>query len=214
MTDPQRRTVLLGLLGGGATALLAGCASSSEGEHKQRHYSETVSSVLISSDDKHLVAIGRDHYYAFDAPPLLVRALHSPEHPQLRAVFTPFHVNAKADVSGDVLLELPSSAPPEAHQAAERIGLQRQSDGSWLGSAHLSGHRYTSWAYRTPGEQQEKLSRPYTVEFTVDEGLVETAVDKSTTPLRLAADGVQLIYYAPLAPLTIPFVLLTRARDH
>jgi hypothetical protein len=214
MTDPQRRSLLLGLLGGGAATLLGGCASSGTAKPGTRHYTETISSVLISSDDKHLVAIGRDHYYAFDAPPLLVRALHSPEHPQLHAAFTPFHVDAKADVSGDVVLELPSSASPEAHQAAERIGLSRLTDGSWLGSAHLTGHRYTSWAYRSPGQQQEKLSRTYTVEFTADEGLVDTAVDKSTTPLRLAADGVQLIYYAPLAPLIIPFVFLTRARDH
>jgi hypothetical protein len=32
--------------------------------------------------------------------------------------------------------------------------------------------------------------------------------------VRLAADGVQLIYYAALAPIIIPFIFLTRARDH
>jgi hypothetical protein len=34
------------------------------------------------------------------------------------------------------------------------------------------------------------------------------------TPVRVAADGVQLIYYAALAPIIIPFVFVAKARDH
>ena len=29
-----------------------------------------------------------------------------------------------------------------------------------------------------------------------------------------AADGVQLIYWAPLAPVIVPILFLTRAKDH
>jgi hypothetical protein len=38
--------------------------------------------------------------------------------------------------------------------------------------------------------------------------------DDAATPIRIAADGVQLIYWAPLAPVIVPILFLTRAKDH
>jgi hypothetical protein len=212
MTDPIRRRLMLALAAGAGAALLPACATRPGAG--VRHYTETISSVLVSQDGKHLVAVGRNHYYAFEMPELLARALQSPEHTELQAEFTPFHVDQNADISGQVTLRMPADASAPALQAAAGMGLQHQPDGSWQATATLAGHRYASWTYKRPDEKQEKLARSYVIEVTSDERLDERAADAAVTPIRTAADGVQLIYYAPLAPIIIPFVFLTRARDH
>lgn len=215
MTDSTRRALLLALAaaGGGLGLGLEGCASAPQ-HAGGRHYTETISSVLISADHQHLVAIGSNHHYVFDAPELLVRTLQSPAHGHVSAAFTPFHVDAKGDVSGEVTLRLPADAPVDLQRAAADLGMTRGAGGDWQASVHMSGHRFASWTYKAPGQTQEKLNHPYTVEITTDEDLKDVAVDKSVTPVRVAADGVQLIYYAALAPIIIPFVFIARARDH
>jgi hypothetical protein len=213
MNDPQRRALLLALAHAGAGLALTGCAGAPS-QPASRRYTETISSVLASQDHRHLVVIGKDHHYVFEAPELLVRALQSPAHAQLNAAFTPFHVDKQGGITGEVTLRLPAGASPEAQRAATDIGLQPQADGSWAATTRLAGRRYASWAYKRPGQQQEKLGQPYTIEITTDETASEALVDKSVTPVRVAADGVQLVYYAVLAPVIIPFVFLTRARDH
>jgi hypothetical protein len=212
MTEPIRRRLILALAASAGAALLPACATRPGAG--QRHYTETISSVLVSQDGKHLVAVGRNHYYAFEMPELLARSLQSPQHTQLEAEFTPFHVDEKADISGEVTLRMPDDASPQAQEAAAAMGLQRQPDGSWQATTTLKGHRYASWTYRRPDEKREKLARSYVIEVTSDEHLDDRAADAAVTPIRTAADGVQLIYYAPLAPIIIPFVFLTRARDH
>ncbi|HJV60716.1 MAG TPA: hypothetical protein VJ743_07200 [Albitalea sp.] len=212
MTDPLRRRLVLALAAGGL--VLGGCASTPAAPREGRHYTETISSVLASQNHQHIVAIGRRHHYVFDVPPMLARALQSPAHTQLTAEFSPFHVDARGDIAGEVGLRLPAGASPEAQRAAAEIGLVHQADDSWQASTRLVGHRYSSWTYRGPNQTQEKLGRPYTIDVTTDENLAEAAAGAADTPVRVAADGVQLIYYAALAPIIIPVIFLTRARDH
>ncbi len=202
---------LAALLGGA----LPGCASRGEPQApaQTQTYSESISSVLVSEDGKHLAAIGRNHHYIFDAPELLVRALHSPVHPLVTATFSSFHVDQRGVVTGDYALALAADAGPDARRAAGAIGLAQGADGGWAAGGQLKGQRYTGWMYRV-GTEQAALNKAYTIEFTTDFTRGDRAVDDAATPIRLAADGVQLIYYAPLAPIIIPFIFLTRARDH
>jgi len=214
MTDLYRRRLVVALAVAGGSRVLGGCASTTSAPKEQRRYSETISSVLASQNDRHIVAIGRNHHYVFDVPEVLARALRSPARTQLSAVFTPFHVDAHGDISGEVTLRLPPGAAPEMQRAAGEVGMAHQTDDSWQASIRLAGHRYSSWTYRTPGDKQEKLGQTYTIDVTTDAGVADTAAEAVDTPVRLAADGVQLIYYAALAPIIIPFIFLTRARDH
>jgi len=214
MTDSLRRGLILALAAGGGSLLLGACAGTPPPQEKHRHYTETISSVLASQNDKHLVVVGKNHHYVFEAPELLARALRSPVHAQLTALFTPFHVDAKGDITGDVTLRLPADATPEAKRAATEIGLVRQADDSLASTVRLAGHRYTSWTYRRLDDKREQLTQPYTIEITTDENLADAATGAADTPVRLAADGIQLIYYAPLIPIILPVIFLTRARDH
>jgi glucosamine-6-phosphate deaminase len=47
-----------------------------------------------------------------------------------------------------------------------------------------------------------------------DGSAADRVVDDAATPIRYAADGVQLIYWAPLAPIIVPILFLAHAKDH
>jgi len=209
--DAMRRGMVSSLGAGSALALaLAGCASS---QHPEVHYKETFSSVLISSDGKHLVAVGSNHHYVLDAPPPLVDALHSSLHPQLKAEFSTFHVDPTATVTGDYALALAGDLPPGAQKTAAELGFVRDDAGTWREAGHLQGRRYSGWTYRM-GEHQERFNQTYTVDIVVEARHGDAVVQSLDTPIRVAADGVQMIYYAPLAPIIIPVIFLTAAKDH
>ena len=190
---------------------LAGCASHEAPQ--PRRYTESISSVLLSEDGKRVAAIGSSHHYIFDAPGVLVQALRSPIHPQLAATFSTFHVDQRGAVSGDWLLTLAADAPAASQQAAQAMGFARGPDGLYAAGGQLKGQRFTGWTYKLRGPQ-DKLNKAYVIEVTTDASAADVAVDDAATPIRLAADGVQLIYWAPLAPVIVPILFLTRATDH
>jgi hypothetical protein len=195
-----------------AILALAGCATAHQ-PPQERHYTESISSVLLSEDGKHLAAIGSNHHYIFEAPELLVMALHSPVHPQLSATFSPFHVDQRGVVTGDWLLALAADAPPASQQAAQAVGLVRGVDGAFTASGHLKGQRFTGWTYKL-GREQPRLNKAYVIDVTTDASAGDVAADDAATPIRVAADGVQLVYWAPLAPVLVPILFLSRAKDH
>lgn len=217
--DAVRRRAALILVA--ATALaLAGCASAPADKHAPaaaaaapHHYTETISSVLVSEDEKRLAVIGNGHHYIFDAPPVLVRALRSPVHPQLSATFAGFHLDRNGVVSGDWLLTLAPDASPAAREQAKAVGLVAAADGAMFASGILKGKRYTGWTYKLRGDQ-DRLNKPHEVEISTDLSTADVVVDDAATPIRVAADGVQLIYWAPLAPVIVPILFLTHAKDH
>jgi len=198
----------------GTALVLAGCASHQEPARPQEHrYTESISSVLISEDGQRIAAIGSNHHYIFGAPPVLVKALRSPVHPQLTATFSTFHIDPRGVVSGDWLLTLAPDASPTAQAQAREVGLVPGPDGVLAAGGILKGQRFTGWTYKLRGAQ-DKLNKPYEIEITSEASTADQAVDDAATPIRVAADGVQLIYWAPLAPVIVPILFLTRAKDH
>jgi len=211
--DGVGRRVALALIAGAAWAL-AGCASTEAPVPAQPHrYTETISSVLVSEDGKRIAAIGSGHHYIFDAPEVLVKALRSPVHPQLTATFAAFHLDQRGILTGDWLLTLAPDASASAQQAALDVGLVRGADGTFTAGGRLKGQRFTGWTYKLGGPR-DKLNKAYEIEITTESSAADRAVDDAATPIRMAADGVQLIYWAPLAPVIVPILFLTRAKDH
>ena len=197
----------------GAALGLAGCVSHEAAQPQEHRYTETISSVLISEDGQRIAAIGDGHHYIFGAPDTLVKALRSPVHPQLTATFSTFHIDPRGVVSGDWLLTLAPDASAAAREQARAVGLQPGPDGVYAAAGIIKGQRFTGWTYKLRGAQ-DKLNHPYTIEITTEASAGDRAVDDAATPIRVAADGVQLIYWAPLAPVIVPILFLTRAKDH
>jgi len=197
----------------GAALGLAGCATHEASKSHEPGSTETISSVLISEDGQRIAAIGDGHHYIFGAPEVLVKALRSPVHPQLTATFSTFHVDPRGVVSGDWLLTLAPDASPAAKEQARAVGLSPSPDGVYAAAGILKGQRFTGWTYKLRGAR-DKLNKPYEIEITTEASAGDRAVDEAATPIRVAADGVQLIYWAPLAPVIVPILFLTRAKDH
>ena len=199
----------------GAAVFLAGCATTARepAPAHEQHYTETISSVLVSADEKRIAAIGNGHHYIFSAPEILVKALRSPVHPQLTATFTTFHIDPRGVVTGDWLLTLAPDASPAAREQARAVGLVPGPDGVVAAGGILKGKRFTGWTYSLRGPQ-DKLNKPTTIEITTEASAADVAVDEAATPIRMAADGVQLLYWAPLAPVIVPVLFFTRAKDH
>jgi hypothetical protein len=93
------------------------------------------------------------------------------------------------------------------------VGLVPGPDGVLAAGGILKGQRFTGWTYSLRGPQ-DKLNKAYTIDITTEASPADVAVDDAATPIRVAADGVQLIYWAPLAPVIVPVLFLTRAKDH
>ena len=100
-----------------------------------------------------------------------------------------------------------------AKASARAVGLAPGADGVYTASGRLTGQRFTGWTYKLRGAQ-DKLNHPYEIEITTESSAGDRAVDDAATPIRVAADGVQLIYWAPLAPVIVPVLFLSRAKDH
>lgn len=192
--------------------VLAGCATR-DASPREHRYTESISSVLVSEDGQRIAAIGSNHHYIFGAPEVLVKALRSPVHPQLAATFSTFHIDQRGTVTGDWLLTLAPDAPASAREAAKAVGLAPGADGVLTASGRLKGQRYTGWTYKLRGPQ-DKLNQAYVIDITTEDSAADVAVDDAATPIRVAADGVQLIYWAPLAPVIVPILFLARAKDH
>jgi len=64
------------------------------------------------------------------------------------------------------------------------------------------------------GREQDRLNKAYVIDVTTDSSASDVAADDAATPIRVAADGVQLVYWAPLAPIVVPILFLSRAKDH
>jgi hypothetical protein len=216
LVDAVRRRAALFLIAGAALALAA-CATpeppAPASAKATRTYTETISSVLVSEDGRRIAAIGSGHHYIFDAPDVLVKALRSPVHPQLTATFAAFHLDQRGVLTGDWMLTLAPDATPAQQQEAQAVGLARGDDGAWTASGRLKGQRFTGWTYKLRGPQ-DRLNKAYEIEISTEASGADVAVDEAATPIRVAADGVQLIYWAPLAPVIVPILFLTRAKDH
>lgn len=208
----SRRHLLLAAAG---SALLSACASSTppHAVHKTDVYKETVTSVLMSQDGKYLVIIGEKHHYIFDAPPKLVAALESPLHAQMEGALSRFIVAADGGTGGDYQILLPGTLSDSDATAARALGFEPLDGHPGLQLAgHLQGRRYLQGTVKA-NRSRTTLNHPYEVEVMADQAAGDRAADALVSPLSVATGGVTLLYYVALAPVLIPFALISRERS-
>lgn len=206
---PRRRAIVVAL---GATGLLGACASTPQ-PLAITTYHETLTSLLLSQDQQHLVVIGEHHHYIFDAPAPLVAALASPLHAQMEGELGRFTVAADGRTQGDYALILPASLSEAEHAQALALGFQADPApaGTLRMTGRIEGQRYlqgTVKAHRV----RTSLNHPYTVEIQAEQPRSDQMAQAMVTPVSAAANGVTLLYYVVLAPIIVPFALLSRER--
>lgn len=207
--NPQRRTLLVCGLAQVTLSLIA-CAS--EPAVRQRTYKEQVSTLLLSKDGKQLVILGAAHHYVFDATPDIVALTQSALKSRVEARIEPFTVARDGQTDGAYSLHLPNGLSRAEAQAARDMGFQQLPGGDWQLDNRLHGTRYLVGNATRDDRLHEKLVHTYTVTVIADETAGQHIAEKATTPVKIGAEGVLLVYFAALAPVIIPIVFLSREK--
>jgi hypothetical protein len=178
--------------------VLTGCASSTPPERRTiRSYTEEVSSILITADDKQIVFLGARYHYIFRAPPELLAVLRSPIHASLVAKFNPFTVFENQRIVGEFSLKLVTNATEtqkeELRQACGR-------DNIWkLNNIFLEGERFS--ASHISDAKLEPLQHSYHVNIDESSGDGYWHPPKDS-PIKKIAGGILLIGLIPLLLVT------------
>lgn len=215
----QRRLFLLGGMFG-ALLCLAGCTTPAiEARH---HYTESVSSILISQDKQKIVFIGKTYHYIFDAPAAVVKTLELPLHSKVRGDLSNFHVDSQGGVTGLYSLRIEGN-PGESDRAdATSTGFEPDSGGQLTLSGKISGTRYQEDTSllgeinsmrkhkEAPDEKSavsENLNKTYTIAVTYDPASGEKTADTLISPIIVTSDGLYLLFNVFLAPVVIPLAI-------
>jgi hypothetical protein len=186
--------------------LLAVASVPSCGYHKVRMgpdttSKESVSAVLISSDDKKLVVITSQFHYVFDAPSPLVQTLKGTLHPFVHCTLSQFHVDINGKASGTISLLIPNSPnlalSPLINAAlsnAVAAGFTRTSSGAEY-ITMLHGDRYSAGDVQ-PAKQYQ-LNKTYEIEV-VSEGYGYRASPVGAVAGEMAIGGL-ILFSLPVA---------------
>ncbi|MET3106434.1 hypothetical protein AAKU67_000917 [Oxalobacteraceae bacterium GrIS 2.11] len=203
-----------------ALMFLIGCTTPAI--EARRHYTENVSSILISQDKQKLVFIGKTYHYIFDAPPELVRTLEMPFHSKVSGELSNFHVDAQAGVTGLYSLRIEGTLNERDRLDATSAGYRPDPNGQLALSGKIGGTRYledTSLmgeikAMRNPKDKldekqsvAESLNKTYTLTITYDPSSGEKALNKVISPIIVSSDGLYLLFNVFLAPVVIPLAI-------
>lgn len=205
----QRRQLLLTLA---AAGVLAGCAANQPETLVLKTYHETLSSLLLSQDRQHLVVIGEHHHYIFDTPRPWWRPWNPLCTPGWRVNWAASPCRPMVGPKATTRCSCPPiwtrpTAPGLRHWASSPIRPGR----GWRLAGHVAGQRYLQGTVKA-NRIRTTLNHPYTVEIQAEQPRSEQVANALVTPVTTAANGVNLLYYVVLAPILVPFALISRER--
>ncbi|WP_426661689.1 hypothetical protein [Rhodanobacter aciditrophus] len=184
-----------------STLNLVGCITT---QMYRPHYAyEQLSSVLISVDGEHLVAITDKHDYVFDHASRLIAIIKSDLRSYVSASFDDFEVATDGATSGTVVLTL-RGFPPERVQEAASNGFAPDRWNRLSLRIPLRGTMYKG--SKTPLGARYALNQAYTVRIKQDPSAIATTGKILATPVTAAADGVLVLSGAALILVASPFV--------
>lgn len=211
-----------------ASSVFYGCATSALFKHEE--YSEHITSIFISADQRKLIVITERYHYIFDAPQAIVSTLQSQLSSAVQANFYhennngffsdteisrrrhDFYVDSSGNVEGDYTLRLIPPASSELVSEAKRLGYQFNVDSMncWTQSGRLAGKRYSSGGIRA-SVLEHKLKKPIDLFIEAEQSTSNKILKAPLTPITVAADGALVLISIPLIPLALLVVLKGRA---
>ncbi len=166
--------------------------------YHDRYTSEKLSSVLISEDGKHLVAITEKHDYVFDNVPRLSAIVRGDLHRYASAQFESFHMASGGKTSGTVIMTL-KDLPTEMEPQASNLGFKADESDEWVLSIPLEGTVYKGRGL--PVDPAYRLNRTYYVSVKQDASAAATAGKILATPVTVAVDGALILFGVALLSL-------------
>lgn len=209
----QRRTLVKGTALALSTVIassISGCLTKELYSDSPSYdaYTETISQIYITADEKNFVILGKKHHYIVSVAPELAKAMKSGLHARMQAEFLPIYIDENQGLQGILFLRIPEMDTLEERQLseAEALGFRL----TW--PANTMTHRYeiTGTRYASTkdlmAEQATTLNTTYTLQvYAIRRKNKVTRV--LMTPITATTDGVLMILAIPL----IPIVLLSTA---
>ena len=200
--------------------LSVGCTTPAiEARH---HYTEKVSSILISQDKQKLVFIGEPYHYIFDAPAGIVNTLQLPFHSKVSGNLSDFHVDNQDGVTGLYSLVIAGNLQGQDQLDAVAAGFKPDASGKLTLSGKIAGRRYQEdtslyGKFHPVRNQKEKtdeatgsaesLNKTYSIIVTYDPSNGEKAADTLISPIVVSSEGLYLLFNVFLAPVVIPIAV-------
>lgn len=173
---------------------LSACAST-------RRYTETFSTLGMSSDARMFVVLGERYHYIFPTDPVMAASFGAGFRRHLTAeMIRPFNVGAGGKTSGYVRLQLTPDATAQDQAEARKLGYGKTQDGLIYYTAFMVGSRYVPRQEAVAASME--LHRRYEVQVTDSQSNAEAL--KLLSPIYMAA-GVGLVVANPAVLLmTLP----------
>lgn len=174
------RRVVLAATNVAAVLVMASCAPIT-------YYTEEFSSVMVASDHRKFVVLGRQHHYVFDMPSILDKSLNANLRQHLSCSFLgDFHVGEGGNTFGYFRLQLSSDATKADKKEALAMGYQATEAGLVYFSSIVVGKRYSP-NRSNDGAAQTLLNQSYRVSV-VDSQQANDQM-KTLSPVILISGG-------------------------
>ena len=179
-------------------------------------YTEEVSSILISEDEKQLVFIGNNYHYIFDVPEQFLLTLKSSFRKSISVHFGKFRIGKNNNIKGKVgiVLNEPLSGMQRYEAISNGYELKKDNGGGKVNSIQysdrnlynrlgdhfanvfsLKGTRSKSRGI-TEGKYKYKLNRSYKVTVLDKRGMLEKTAIASIMPIAIMFDSLIVFGHA------------------
>jgi hypothetical protein len=183
----------------GSILATSGCGSISQ---TFGQYEEVISHLLITQDKKVIIAVGNRHHYIFEAPPVIIKILNTPDLKDIYSELVNFEVDADGHFTGTYKLFLNSrynlNKPywDKAVRKAKALGFTPTGYMKLGFAGKISGVRYDAGDVKIP-ENVVKVKRFYTVLVRKK----DSVVNNIPSPLNVTG---QTLLYIGLIPVVAP----------
>lgn len=177
--------------------LMTGCVTEALHDQKFSNYTDTFSSVLISTDHTTLAVLSSRYHYVFNANQGLALLLTSKAHKNIRAQIYDFTLTRDNAVSGrvDLCLDATASAADITTVITNGFTNDNGRSSQYCKRYTLAGVRYK--AGKAMVSEAYQLNQTYSVNVNADDSRLVQGVKLALTPITIAADGVVAIAAVP-----------------
>ncbi|WP_095163026.1 hypothetical protein [Pseudomonas sp. Irchel 3F5] len=200
---PARPGLLRAALSALAIASISGCLTSKlyEPRASDEVYTEQVSQLYVTADQKSFVVLGKKYHYFILVEPKLLQAIRSGLHAKMQAKFLPVHVSMYETLDGEFELKIPGLEQLQAHEVneAKTLGFVTSAqEDALLHRYKIKGSRFKS-SKDISALEGSALNSSYTLQVSAyrEKSKVTQVL---LTPVTVTADGVLMILAAPLLP--------------
>mgnify|MGYP000258143333 CR=1 FL=1 len=193
-----------------ATCVLGGaCATGSLYKHTENRYdtfSETISSFLMTQDQKTLIVIGAKNHFFLNLTPKFKSILQHPARNRMQAEFDGLKIYRDQTIIGKYQVKINAdqwqTLPYTQQMNLQQLGFEySENSRSYILRDQLSGKRYSAGGFKLP-PHLSTFNKPYHISVSYAYAPTGRIVEHIlTTPLGLVGDSILVAGVIAVAPI-------------